>query len=42
MSEPGRTILARKWCVMATPHTALHSRLAICFSKGLHDALLLV
>lgn len=28
-------ILARKWWVMATPHTALHSRLAICCSRGL-------
>ena len=27
--------------MMATPHTALHSRLAICFSKGLQCALLL-
>lgn len=32
-----RTMSARKWCVMATAHTALHSRLASCCSSGLHN-----
>jgi len=31
----GRTMRVRKWCVMATAHTALHSRLAICCCSGL-------
>ena len=30
-----RTIWARKWCVICTALTALHSRLAICASSGL-------
>ena len=29
------TMRVRKWCVIATAHTALHSRLASCCCSGL-------